>query len=135
MGSPHVENILSKILKGVESYHKVINEAEQDINDKEKVIVPKMTAVFKDLLPQLTNLGNMVESLTKVVKDLSKHACEDTQDAVANTKINMDAIDEAEQRSLMGSLMITIPCQDLQKDIGIADGRAYDDLNVTDLTT
>ena len=76
----------------------------------------------------------MVESLTKVVKDLSKHACEDTQDAVANSKINMDAIDEADQKSLLGSLIITVPNKDLQKEIGIADGKAYDDLNITALT-
>ena len=122
---------LAKVASSLQCYQSVLATAEEENNS---LTVAKASKIFKSLLPQLKELGNLVGTLTKVVQDVCKNACRDTEDALSQAKINRDNVDDTDQRSLLGSLIINIPDSNLKKDIGVDDERAYEEVNEGALT-
>ena len=97
---------LAKVTTTIECFQSVLTTAEEE---NKALTVAKASTIFKSLIPQLKELGNMVGALTKVVKDVCSNACKDTEEALNQTKINRDAVDDIDQRNLLGSIILNIP--------------------------
>ena len=103
--------------------------AEEE-NDNNKLTVAKASKLFKNILPQLKELGKMVNTLAEAVLDIKKITCQDSEEALRQSKINRDNLDDADQRNLVGSMIINVADANLKKDLGIEDDRSYDNINI-----
>ena len=120
---------ISKIQTGIVLFQKAMTMAE-DENSNNKLTVAKASELFSTILPQLKELGKMVNSLAEAVLDIKKISCQDSEEALRQSKINRDNLDDADQRNLVGSMIINIADPDLKKDLGVVDDRSYDDINI-----
>ena len=119
---------MAKIQTGLVQFQKTLTMVEEE-NSNNKLTEAKASDFFNSLIPQLRDLGNMMGTQAQTILDIKKETCRDTEEAIRQGKINRDNIDDTDQRNMVGSLLINVMDNNLKKDLGVEDDRAYDDIN------
>ena len=117
---------LAQVANTIEDFQSTLTAAEEE---NKNLTVAKASNIFKSLIPQLKELSNVVGTLSKIVKDVCTNACKNTEEALSQTKINRDSVDDTDQRNMIGSLILNIPDSKLKKDLGVDDERAFEEIN------
>ena len=120
------EETLAKVANTIQDFQSALTVAEEE---NKSLTVAKASTIFKSLIPQLKELSVAVGSLSKMVKDVCSNACKDTEEALSQTKINRDSVDDTDQRNMIGSLILNVPDTRLKKDLGVDDERAFEEVN------